>query len=293
MNRTAGLETLYEEFGTLRESLPADAAREILGLATDQWRRSYLYTLLGYGVDSGGRFISEGASLSEVPPNVRQELRRLIDWCWYCSIHESVRLASRFAGSRPPEAFFELFPPDEISPEWATALSQPAQTDLVLLEGDVRLLLDRFGNLEGPDIWHLRNLHSFKDLRELQIRYAACKDDSEALTLRHGLAKQAAACLVHLGEQCGAHVAESVRGETAIQVLTHEKTGRLITHGLALLFLGTAHDAPAVLHSLLAGELVYWSVVSLAAQIYRVQEDMPTRVRVRDLEYKGPIKTLR
>jgi hypothetical protein len=104
----------YREFRLIRETLPSEVTENLLSMPGDDWRRSDLYTRLGYGIDQEGGVISAGADLAWLRKDLREQMRRLIDWSFYCGVHKALELPTRFPGKGPPSAFYELLLPSTV-----------------------------------------------------------------------------------------------------------------------------------------------------------------------------------
>jgi hypothetical protein len=222
LERSPELDDIYREFRPLREGLPPEIAEDLRSIPGDNWRRSELYTRLGYGLDPQGQVVQQGADLAKLPDGLRREMLRLVNWSFYFAIHDVFRLPSRFPGERPPTALYQLFPPsrsglrrdqEEEEGRWLQCKLQDVDVGSVQLEGDVDALLDRLRKFDLEDIWKLRQISAFKDYRQLYADFEAKGPSaSEDLKLCVSVVNAQFKCLAELGSQCDVRITQSGGG---------------------------------------------------------------------------------
>jgi hypothetical protein len=164
--RTEGFEDHYERSTTLREQSPPGTADTLRSLVEGRWLRSNLYRLLGGGVRKDGSVDPRHPTLSHFSDATIQELRRLIDQCWYLAIDESLGVPSRYPGNPP----VELLIPErkslsllEDDSAWENAALIDREVGSCFVTGDLRVLLRRVGDLDLASVQNLRSLKSFSD----------------------------------------------------------------------------------------------------------------------------------
>jgi hypothetical protein len=292
LERVTGLEAIYREFRLLREALPARVAKDLLSVPGDDWRRSKLYTRLGYGLDEKGRTVRKGADLAKLPDELRRQMRRLVDWSFYFGVHDALRpLPSRFPGDNPPAAFYELFPPsrkglthDQEKEEgsWLQETLRDVDVGSVRLEGDMDALFGRLREFDLEDFWALRQRSSFKDYRQLYADLEAKGPDGfKDLTLCSSVVSAKFRCLAELGSMGGVQITQGGAGAITLGFLAHPVGTSLVAWGLVLL--ARAKGVPIV-----AGVLAR-PIAWLSTRLQHVgTRDRPLRAKVR---YVGPIRT--
>lgn len=248
LEKTERLESMYDQFKDLRERLDPKVSRLLLNTEEYGWRRSALYTRLGLGVDEDGRDVKEGADLAEQPIEVRNELKRLVDWCWYIAIDDSLQpLASRFPTRTPPTAFFSVLPRgDTFNQEkneaiWMQHALQNVDAGSVVFDGDRETLFSRFRDLPFDRVWKLRESSEFRDYRSLYESYEKLEAEVTGSNVRrlfdlsNAIVRAMFRCLVALGKECGVTIKESPVGQRTLRFLAKQIGTNRIIWGLVLL----------------------------------------------------------
>lgn len=292
LERNSDFEAIYREFQLLREGLPVNIAEDLRSVPGDNWRRSELYTRLGYGLDQRGQVVQKQADLAELPDQIRGEILRLINWSWYFAIHEVIRSSTRFPGEAPLAALYQMFPPsrfgltrdqEEEEARWLQGTLQDVDVGSVRLEGDVYALLDRLKTFDLEDFWTLRQTSVFKNYRQLYADFEAAGPRAlDNHKLCRSVVNAKFRCLVELGNKCEVRITQSGLGSIMLKFLAQPAGAKIIAWGIGLV--------PAILMGIpsVAGVLDR-PIVWLSARVQHIgTRERPLRAKVR---YIGPIRT--
>lgn len=257
-HRTNRREELYTEFRKLRDTIPSKTEALIRTILANQGRRSLFYTVLGYGMTENGKLLSPTIKL---PPEARNELRRLADRCYYQAINHDIGEASRFPGRKPPFGEEMLYDASEAGRilhydeqvEWVQKELTRRDVGAAYLVGDVELLLQEFEKLELNEIYDLRNLSSFREYRllyqDFQTNEPAAFQD---LKLLKKIAEQVVKCLSEIGKKCGVKI-NLINGSPAlVKFVCWPPSKYLISYGLGIYF-PVSGSAPVKLTESLTG----------------------------------------
>lgn len=285
---------IFEQFRSLRETLPEHVATSLLEMPDSDWTRSSLYRLLGFGRTRDGDRLEGGTDLVRLPIRVRQDLRYLVDWAFYHALDDVFRLPARFPAEKPLLDFDQLYAVDKTDSAWKQekkeaelVFSTLAETPRgsVSLEGDLPELLRRFRDLEIEDIWQIRNTSEFANYRRLHGDFAArgpsALNDAQ---LCADIVDTTFKCLATLGSRCDCEISRSDHGQVALRLLNTAEGAGLVVWGLAII-IGSVTGASLSLPSAATARSVRW----LTCRLMRYGEpDRPLRANV---SYIGTIRT--
>lgn len=301
-DRTEGLESIYEAYGDLRKAMPTDAPERLRRLTHDEWRRSKLYTILGFGINQRGKLLPASRSVKDFSKPVRAKFRRLVDSVWYRTIDQSLGIPTRYPGTPPPAALWDAWKPPEreedcfkqrdSDAEWVNYVLLDKAIGTAHIEGDVDRLFQGVANLDAAQVWQLRENSVFKEFRQ---KY----NDFDSLDARHAfsdvallndIAKLTVKGLKLMGQTVGVGIEERGSGVVAIRFLSGNVAPKLFGYGLALVvgdptILGVKTSLPAGLKVLGVEQGVKW----LTTRFQRV--GIPKRPLEIKATYIGPIRS--
>jgi hypothetical protein len=256
LERTRGFEAVYDEFQGLRQKMPLNVANALRAIPAAEWRRSDLYTRLGYGLDRNGNVIQKGADLAVLNKVLRNDILRLIDWCYYFAVHNSLGLPTRFPGNALPLSLFELFPPtraglslqqEEEEARWLQHALADTNVGSVRFEGDFDMLWKQLQALELEDFWQLRQTSAFKDYRQLQEDFETKGINAlHDFSFRTSLVNAQFQCLSELGGKCGVQIKPSGLGAHLLRFASLGGA-KLLTWGLAVVLASKGIPAASTL----------------------------------------------
>lgn len=298
---------LAREYPALRE-LNQETLEQLMNLIGDDWRRSNIYTILGFGVSVRERRLQPRQPLIKLPLKIRESLRRFANDCYYRAVNHDLRVKSRFPGDRPPSAF-ELFfpvsgtgsiyPQDEASWSLRTEL-YTREAGPACLTGDVSMLFNRFRALELDQIRKLRHSGPFPDYRARYRDYeVADKLSSKSNEIRADIASLRASCLEELGKACSVPITRASYGNSCLAWRIAHVSASVVAAGLVHVGLGKAelHGLPWWAKSIAEASIdtpvlagIGKTMTWLTVNYYRLQEGRPNAAPTRFL-VDGAVKT--
>ena len=265
-----GFEDHYRRAAGLRDRCPPGLRDKLSSLIEGPWLRSKLYKVLGGGVRRDGSVDPRHKELADIPDAVIEELRKLIDQCWYITIDESLKVPARYPGSPPLHLIVPHTESISILKDdgaWENAALLDREIGSCFITGDLPILLKSVSELDLYELSRLRNLSTFKTFRQLyddfEIRYrlnpeATLKDVKNLLEI----SKTAVGALKDLGKNCNVEITETSGSNILLRFIANSPVGRrLIAQGLVIKLLPpAAFSAPA---ATLADASLMWLTMHL------------------------------
>lgn len=244
-----GLEDLYNEGSELREEFQPGYLKEFREMVGEgsNWRRSFVYRLLGIGIDNSGGQI---AGALDIPNHLKSHIQRLIDVCAYHAVDLTLGIPTRFPRNTPLTPYYDLYSPTQKQDHLCelTDLLQNLDVGAIAFEGDILNLFQRFSKLKFEEVYRLRESTCFTEYRrmyrELEDKGQASKEKAFLVSV----AKQALACLSKLGNYCGVEVKEASRSTAVVRWLSEPVGSKLMATGLGIVLGGAVSFATFALN---------------------------------------------
>lgn len=243
-DRTTTLEGIYEEFADLREKMPADAPERLRNLTEGAWRRSTLYTILGFGIDEHGDPLPASPNVSDFSEPVRNRFRTLVDSVWHRTIHQNLAIPTRYPGEPPAPAFWQpsqssaanVLGRTDQDAEWINSVLMDKQVGAAHIEGDVGLLFGRIATLDVAEVSGLREHSVLKEYRQKYSDFEAqgAKAFADAQLLNE-LARVTVSGLRQVGAAVGVEIKEVGHGPATVRLLSGHVAPKLFAYGMAIL----------------------------------------------------------
>jgi hypothetical protein len=245
--------TVSSDFGI--SGLPSEEIDRLWALIDNDWRRSKIYKVLGFGVDwrLRGRkplwkYVDDDNKNNKSNKNrtAAERLRRLADWCYYRAINQDLGLESRFPDSSLPLSLDSMFVGAEdpakvtlgITPQSPDTLDMRQQLladSAICLTGNVSSLFEKFGKLTVAEVSTLRTRGEFAAYyqlrREGQGEGKAIWDDPEK---GRKMSEAAFSCLQALGDACQVPIEKTTSSKVRLGLRMARVASKCVATGIAM-----------------------------------------------------------